>query len=176
MAKIRYYGIPRDAADGGRIVRYIDETRKDPEPKDLPTRVELARHSTKGFEWGKIDKSTVAARPNTQKGSAQLALAVCAHALRDDARALKVFQRFKHRVMTTWNPEQTWSITAAEVHAECDAIELAAKDNHRIVEQVSKEDRVIREPEGGPGVDPSKGGIKWDTDERGNPIVHKEDE
>lgn len=53
-------------------------------PRNLPMRRDLANHSPTGFEWG-----------YGGSGPAQLALALLAHALKDDERALRLHQRFK---------------------------------------------------------------------------------
>lgn len=54
----------------------------------LPTRYDLRNHSPDGFNWG---------YPGS--GPAQLALAICADALKDDERALRIYQIFKNRVV-----------------------------------------------------------------------------
>ena len=54
----------------------------------LPLRLDLTNHSPTGFEWGYLGS-----------GPAQLALALLAHALDDDDRALALHQTFKRRVI-----------------------------------------------------------------------------
>lgn len=79
-------------------------------PKRLATRTDLANHSPDGFEWG---------YPGS--GPAQLALAICADFLDDDAEALKVYQDFKMARVATIQSDD-WIITSTEVGATIAAI------------------------------------------------------
>lgn len=92
--KIRYYGFPVPGTM--TIVRYVDDERQRTKPRDLPMRRDLAQHA-EAFEWGKlvVNGQETNAMP---KGADALALAICAHALADDQRALALYQRFKRRV------------------------------------------------------------------------------
>jgi len=69
----------------------------------LPPRADLRNHSPTGFEWGYAGS-----------GPAQLALAICAHALNHDTRAQQVYQRFKARVVQHWR-ENEWEISRDRV-------------------------------------------------------------
>lgn len=73
----------------------------------LPPRLDLANKSPSGFEWAYAGS-----------GPAQLALALCADALGDEA-ALRVFQRFKFRVVGRLPRDEPWTLTAAEVRRHC---------------------------------------------------------
>ncbi len=98
-------------ADGCRVIMHVgDSTRK------LPMRLDLFNHSPTGYEWGYYGS-----------GPAQLALALLAHALKDDERAVRLHQRFKTRVIAPM-PKHVgfeWEFTqddivrlAAEIDAE----------------------------------------------------------
>jgi hypothetical protein len=69
----------------------------------LPLRLDLSNHSPTGFEWGYAGS-----------GPAQLALAILADALGDDARALRLHQRFKAHYIQNIDSDD-WSIDASEV-------------------------------------------------------------
>ena len=60
----------------------------------LRERWDLRNHSPDGFEWG-----------YGGSGPAQLALAICADATRDDAVAQQVYQDFKFRVVSSLDHE-----------------------------------------------------------------------
>jgi hypothetical protein len=69
----------------------------------LAPRRDLMNHSPTGFEWG-----------YEGSGPAQLALAICADALGDDARALRVYQQFKFRMIAPIDGDD-FSMTGARV-------------------------------------------------------------
>jgi len=71
----------------------------------LPPRTELTRFNRTGFEWGYAGP-----------GPKQLALALLADHLGDDARALAVAEPFMHRVVASL--DNAWSLTSAELEAE----------------------------------------------------------
>ena len=80
----------------------------------LPMRLNLSNHSPTGFEWG-----------YGGSGPAQLALALLAHALKDDGRALRLHQPFKWRVIAPLPRDDEWQFTrdqivkiAADIEAE----------------------------------------------------------
>ena len=70
----------------------------------LPPRLDLRNHSPSGFGWG-----------YEGSGPAQLALALLAHALEDDERALLTYQRFKARVIAGLQPDQGWAMSDSVV-------------------------------------------------------------
>ena len=74
-----------DWKDGPRVQRIAEDGRRSP----LPLRLDLDNHSPDGFAWG-----------YGGSGPAQLALALLADALGDDAEALRLHMRFKWRPMT----------------------------------------------------------------------------
>lgn len=78
----------------------------------LPMRLHLANHSPTGFEWG-----------YGGSGPAQLALALLAHALNDGARALRIHQSFKWRVIAKLPRADDWKMTRDEIIREAVAIE-----------------------------------------------------
>ena len=69
----------------------------------LPLRLDLAEHSLGGFEWG-----------YGGSGPAQLALALLADALGDDARALALCQAFKWEVVAVL-PESHWQLSDRDI-------------------------------------------------------------
>jgi hypothetical protein len=71
----------------------------------LEPRLDLRRHSPSGFEWG-----------YEGSGPAQLALALLAHATRDDQLALKNYQQFKRECIATIASD-TWRMTSDDIHA-----------------------------------------------------------
>lgn len=78
--------------------------------KRLPARRDLFSHSH-GYEWGYAGS-----------GPAQLALAILAHALRDDERALRLHQQFKFRAINGL-ARSSWMLTRDEVLSDVAAIE-----------------------------------------------------
>ena len=84
---------------------------------DLSPRFDLANHSPTGFEWRYLGS-----------GPAQLALALCADALGDDVRALRVYQEFKANVVANL-AEAYWKMTASEVREEVFEIEKHRRDS-----------------------------------------------
>jgi len=94
----------RDAR-GEVTVRFIDGNSVEAHQRgelgeELPLRLDLHNHSPTGFEWG-----------YNGSGPAQLALAVCAQVLGDDARALAVYQQVKEQVFAGIKAEE-WSVTS----------------------------------------------------------------
>jgi hypothetical protein len=160
---ITYYGIP-----GSNLVKFGNsDDHKMAEP--LPIRWDLAQHGT--FAWGHLTVGTKEV-PAHVPGAAQVALALCAHALADDRRALALYQRFKMRAMDKWKATEPWAITVEEISAVCDQIELDAQATEK--ERIAADkDRPPVERETG-GADFGKGGVVWDTDERGRPISNGE--
>lgn len=70
--------------------------------RPLDPRNDLRNHSPDGFEWG-----------YGGSGPTQLALAILADALGDDARALKLYQQFKWAVINDLG--DAWEISADQV-------------------------------------------------------------
>jgi|SRR5262245_35616596 len=79
----------------------------------LRLRLDLDNHSPSGFEWG-----------YGGSGPSQLALAILADTLHDDAKALRLHQRFKWRVIAKLSRER-WQLKQSEVLEHVRAIELA---------------------------------------------------
>lgn len=161
---IRYYGIPRS-----NLVKFGDDADSKP-AQPLPKRDDLAQHPP--FAWGHrmVGTKTVVAQVD---GAAGLALALCAHALADDQRAVALYQRFKMRAMDKWAPDIPWSVTVEEICAVCDKIEADTKEIAKAQAEADR-DRPKVESEVGGGLDPSKGGIQWTTDDRGNKLPGSE--
>jgi hypothetical protein len=88
--------------DGAQVrVRFTSNGQ--PHTRTLDPRHDLRNHSPDGFEWG-----------YGGSGPAQLALAICADALGDDARAQRVYHLFKFRAIATIH-EDDWTMTQQHV-------------------------------------------------------------
>lgn len=70
----------------------------------LDPRFDLRFHSPDGFEWG-----------YSGSGPAQLALALLADHLSDDAEALRLYQEFKSKTVAGF-PRESWTLTGAQIH------------------------------------------------------------
>lgn len=103
-ARMEHAKIYRALRDGDRrsVVVYIGL-----KCRELDPRLDLVRHSPDGFQWG-----------YGGSGPSQLALAICADALGDDAKALAVYQQFKNAHVALQTKDE-WEISAAEVRAIC---------------------------------------------------------
>lgn len=163
---VRYYGIP-----GKNAVKYGDDADNKP-AMILPARTDLV-HRTIPFAWGHVEVAGKA-KPAMVEGAATLAIALCAHALADDARAVRVYQRFKMRVMDKWKADDHWSITVAEIAAACDQIEADAVEIAKTQKEIDR-DRPLLETEYGGANIGGKGGVVWHTDEHGRQIPIKEE-
>ena len=71
--------------------------------EDLDPRLDLRNHSPSGMEWG-----------YTGSGPAQLALAMLADHLKDDQRALELYQRFKFAVVAKL-PRRAWTLSSEQI-------------------------------------------------------------
>lgn len=92
--------------DGCKVVVVLDGRRR-----DLNPRFDIRNHSPTGFEWG-----------YSGSGPAQLALAICADALGDDARARAVYQDFKSEVISGLRGSR-WTMDAKFVREVVEEIE-----------------------------------------------------
>lgn len=93
---IRYVG--RRTKQGVTVTREAD----DGSSESLPLRLDLAKKSPTGFEWG-----------YNGSGPAQLALAMLSDVV-GDARAVPNFQRFKFAVVGRL-PQMGWTLTREDV-------------------------------------------------------------
>jgi hypothetical protein len=91
--------------------------REGGEKRPLDPRLDLRRHSSSGFAWGKGNDNAAPAH--------QLALALVADALRNDQRAAQLHERFSRRVVTLF--PHRWTITRSRVLAYIDRIEEEAQ-------------------------------------------------
>lgn len=144
---VRYYGYPRTKGD--QILGYAVKIQITGEGSvsDLPLRLDISKHAG-AFAWGPV---MVGARKSKAlvPGAAQLALAICAHALANDGRALKLHQRFKFRTMANWPADHAWDMTAEEVAVVCDEIEAAEATPGQLAAVASEAAPADREPPGG---------------------------
>jgi hypothetical protein len=90
----------RRGSNGEAIVRIIERG----DARALPLRLDLFNHSPTGFEWG-----------YGGSGPAQLALALIADALGDDAIAIRLHQAYKWRAIATLPRMRPWRLTQLEV-------------------------------------------------------------
>jgi hypothetical protein len=104
-----YIGIRQDGP--GSCIVTVRDTELDGRRKKLPPRLDLFNHSPTGFEWGFAGS-----------GPAQLALALLADALGDDARALRLHQQFKFRYIAQFK-DGHWMLTDGHIRAVADEIE-----------------------------------------------------
>jgi Family of unknown function (DUF6166) len=98
---MKVYSGRRDQ-NGSAMVRVT----KDGDSHALRLRLDLARHSPTGFEWGYAGS-----------GPAQLALAILADALGDDQAALRLHQRFKFRIICALKRNAPWLLSEKQVLA-----------------------------------------------------------
>lgn len=68
--------------------------------------VDLANKSPTGFAWG-----------YGGSGPAQLALAILAHYLADDRKALECYQTFKDAVIAHFDQDKPWTLRPDEIRA-----------------------------------------------------------
>jgi hypothetical protein len=107
---------------GGRVtVREGIMAREGADKRPLDPRLDLRNHSPSGFAWG-----------DDGSGQAQLALALLADALRNDERALRLYQDFNRRVVTLFPTR--WTITGSRVLAYIDMIEIK---NNKLPDAIS---------------------------------------
>jgi hypothetical protein len=81
------------------------------EVRGLDPRHDLRNHSPTGFAWG-----------YGGSGPAQLALALAADVLGDDAKAQKVYQRLKFKLVGRL-PHDGWVLTEERIREAIDAVE-----------------------------------------------------
>lgn len=102
--------VPGGAGPG--VVTFVDMA-DDRRPQALPPRNDVRNHSPDGFNWG-----------YGGSGPAQLALALCIHALGgDEQRALRVYQEVKFALVARF--ADAWSIDSAELLKTIEEIEAA---------------------------------------------------
>lgn len=99
----------RRGADGSAQVYYLEGNERWP----LPLRLDLANKSPTGFNWGYAGS-----------GPAQLAIALLADALGDDAKALRCAEKFKVRYICNLDQFRPWAISREAVRLMAGAIEL----------------------------------------------------
>lgn len=112
-----YRGMPIKSETGGFVVTVGDS--EDGPRHDLDARRDLMDHSS-GFNWG-------------YPGSAptQLALALLADALDDDARALQLHHRFTETAIADLPFQKPWALSVADVMNEATKIERERNGERR---------------------------------------------
>lgn len=101
---------------GGMCHVFSWSARAPGKPARLDMRLDLRNHSPAGFEWG-----------YEGSGPAQLALALAAHVLTDDQRALRVYQSLKRQVVSHFE-RNCWALTRDQI---CSAIQLIESEHQR---------------------------------------------
>ena len=100
MNKVSYFGVREHGA--ARVVRF--RPGQDPSAgAALNPRLDLRAHSPTGFDWGYAGS-----------GPSQLALALLADFLGDDAGALKLYQLFKSELVGRL-PHAGWTLSEQDV-------------------------------------------------------------
>lgn len=108
MSKTIYTGDRVPDAGGAGVVTYCENGGT---PRPLPPRWDVRNHSPDGFQWG-----------YGGSGPAQLALALCIHALDGDvARAEKVYQQFKAHVVAAL--PDAWAMSRGHILAVIERVE-----------------------------------------------------
>ena len=98
-----FVGYRRPAEPSGRGDAVVNVIEPDRPPRPLNPRLDLRAHSPTGFEWGYAGS-----------GPAQLALALAADVLKDDDRALRVYQRLKFELVGGF-ADEGWALTEAQL-------------------------------------------------------------
>ena len=88
---------------GGHVVA-VNKIADDGTPSPLPPRHDLINHSPTGFEWG-----------YGGSGPAQLALAILADHLKDEAWAILLHHDFKAQVIAHLDGGKDWAMSSAYV-------------------------------------------------------------
>lgn len=111
------------------IVTVQDDDAVDPAAaKRLDPRLDLANHSPTGFAWGYAGS-----------GPAQLALAICADATRDDELALAVHQEFKFRAIVVLSQRAAWTLTEVGVMGVINQIQRERREAAEAAEAAASE-------------------------------------
>src|SRR6187551_744291 len=97
MATVRYVGARTE--EGVIVTRELADGTSEP----LPLRLDLWNHSPTGFEWG-----------YGGSGPAQLALAILADHLENDAKTVALYPAFKSAVIVNL-PYASWTLTSDEI-------------------------------------------------------------
>lgn len=100
QVRIKYVGIHQQAGDLYEVV----VERAGQKPYHLNTRLDLANHSPTGVCWG-----------YGGSGPAQCALAILADYLKDDQRALTLYQDFKWAVIEKLPMNSGWELTDRDI-------------------------------------------------------------
>ncbi|WP_439628571.1 DUF6166 domain-containing protein [Gemmata sp.] len=111
-----YVGFRTNRDGNGRGDAVVNVIETDEPPRPLNPRLDLRSHSPTGFEWG---------YPGS--GPAQFALALAADVLKDDDRALLIYQRLKFDLIAAL-PHEGWALTEPEVWAAILVTEEGADD------------------------------------------------
>ncbi len=105
-----YFGRPERTARGGFVVDVVTGSKR---VRPLNPRNDLWDHSPDGFAWGYAGS-----------GPAQLALALAADVLGDDARAVRIHQELKFALVARWDQDRPWSVTEREVRDKILEVEM----------------------------------------------------
>lgn len=109
----------------GPVVTIIEREIGREDQRPLPLRLDLINHSPTGFAWGYHGS-----------GPAQLALAILADALNDDAAAVRLHQIYKAAVISQLRTGVPWSLTQSDVMRVARNIEAAVAAAAERIERI----------------------------------------
>jgi hypothetical protein len=122
-------------ADGTAIVRVAEKLAEDAVVlRSLALRLDLANHSPTGFEWG-----------YGGSGPAQLAVAILADVLADDALAVRLHQDFKWAAIAPLERSAPWVMTEDDVRS---IVGLIAESDRWGLRPRKKPTVLMRQPDG----------------------------
>ena len=132
MDKVSYFGIRENGV--ARVLRL--RPGQDPGTgTELNPRLDLQAHSPAGFEWGYAGS-----------GPAQLALALLADFLGDDAAALKLYQPFKRAIIAQLH-RPCWTLSDQDI-----AAALSRLQPRSTAPPASSEEKISRRPNARSGI------------------------
>lgn len=99
-----YHGVCHGTNTAAHHAVFVIE--EDGTARPIDPRLDLENRSPTGLAWG-----------YSGSGPAQCALALCADALGDADRAIRIYQRFKQRIVAHWPQGHDWTATAEEVRS-----------------------------------------------------------
>lgn len=162
---IRFYGLDKPAAVGGRSVCWREN--------DAGDYIDLADGKPVAFDWGTTQASPVASAI-PRRGATELAKILCIFCLDCEPtprRAMLVYMRFRQRYVDRF--PANWSVTDLDVRNAIEQIEAEGEAARREIDRAPQERTPPMVTDAG-GPMPSGGVIVWDTDRDGKQIVPRD--